>query len=286
MDAEFKKKLKTAGNWALNILFVLFFLLCLFALFCTVAAKRDQNGAIRLFGHEMFVVVSASMEQCDETDVSGYEIKDIPTRSLVWVETVPDEEAAAEEWYAGLRVGDVLTFRYVYVTQETITHRIVEITPKETGGYIIVLEGDNKNAEGGALQQTIDTSLADSPNYVIGKVTWKSLPLGLLITALRSPWGIVCIVIIPCLIIIALEVVRIVGVVSSKKQEKQAEERKKKDDEIAELKRQLAAANAAAEGCSPGASGAVRQSPSAEENAEDADKQTDECSDEQNDKEV
>ena len=38
------------------------------------------------------------------------------------------EEAKA--WYADLKVGDVLTFKYVYVRQETITHRIIDIEEK------------------------------------------------------------------------------------------------------------------------------------------------------------
>ena len=84
-----------------------------------------------------------------------------------------------------------MTFKYVYARQETITHRITEITEKPAGGYVIKLEGDNKNSDTETLAQTIDTSLADSPNYVVGKVTGQSYVLGLLITALKSPVGLV-----------------------------------------------------------------------------------------------
>ena len=68
------------------------------------------DGAVNFFGYEMRTVLSDSMEKCDETDVSGFEIKDIPVKSLVFTETVPTGEAA-EEWYANLKVGDVLTFK-------------------------------------------------------------------------------------------------------------------------------------------------------------------------------
>ena len=230
-----------AAGIVLNVLFVCFFVLCMAALILALSTRGD-DGSARLFGRELRIVVSGSMEQCDETDVRAYEIKDIPIHSLIFIETVPEDEKDAEQWYNDLKVGDVLTFRYVYDRQETITHRIVAITPKETGGLIIELEGDNKSSSEGALRQTIDTSQEDSPNYVIGKVTGKSVALGYLITAVQSPWGIVFIVIVPCLIIIAFEVVRIVGIATEKKRAARQDEQRRKDEEIAELKRQLAAA--------------------------------------------
>ena len=243
--AEKKSKIKTVCIIVIDVLFVCFFVLCMLALFLSVSAKKNADGAMQLFGYELRLVESPSMEKCDQTDVSDFEIKDLPVHSLVFIQTVPEEETKAKEWYASLKAGDVLTFRYVYTTQETITHRIVEIRQNETGGHTIVLEGDNKNSQDGALQQVIDTSDTDSPNYVIGKVTGKSLVLGFLITALKSPWGIVCIVIIPCLLIIVWEIVRVVSVFSSKKKEEIRAEQQKKDEEIAQLKRLLAEANAA-----------------------------------------
>ena len=170
-----------------------------------------------MFGHELRLVVSESMEKSEETDVSGYKIKDIPLHSLIFIETVPEDEAEAQEWYGNLKVGDVLTFRYVYTTQETITHRIVSIEPNDGGGYTISLQGDNKGTADGVLTQVIDTSATDSLNYVIGKVTGKSVALGYVITAVQSPWGIIFIVIVPCLIIIVFEIIRIMCIFSQKK---------------------------------------------------------------------
>ena len=238
-----QSKLKKGFGIAADILFAIFLLLCLIALFLSLGTKKDPNGAMRLFGYEMRIVESPSMEKCELTDVSGYEIKDLPVRSLIFIQTVPEDEAEAKNWYSALKVGDVLTFRYVYTRQEVITHRIVALTPNETGGYTIVLEGDNKNAEDGVLQQTIDTSLTDSPNYVIGKVTGKSLVLGYLVSALKSPLGIVLIVIVPCLIIIILEVIKIADILSAEKKRAMLAEQQKKDEVIAELERQLVEAN-------------------------------------------
>ncbi len=240
MEASSKKSgIKKILSVVVHIVVYLFFALCMLALVLSVSVKKDADGAVTFFGRQMRIVVSPSMEKCEDTDVSGFEIKDIPVKSLMFIQTVPSEDEKAEEWFGELKTGDVLTFKYVYTRQETITHRITEITQKETGGYLITLAGDNKSSETGALQQTIDTSLKDSPNYVIGKVTGQSRFLGFLISAIKSPVGIVCMIIIPCAIIAVLEVIRIVGVFSSDKKKKQKEEQERKDNELEELKRRL-----------------------------------------------
>lgn len=222
-----------------NVLLYVFFAICLFSLVITVTAKRDSDGAVGLFGMQMRVVVSDSMAECPETDISGYEIGSIPLRSMVFIETVPQDETEAKKWYASLKVGDVLTFRYVYVTQETITHRITAITPKEGGGYIIELTGDNKASDADTLTQTVDTSLPDSPNYIVGRVTGQSYLLGLFVTMLKSPIGIICIIIIPCLIIAILEVIRLVSILGADKKEREMNEKQQRDAEFEEMKRQL-----------------------------------------------
>ena len=234
-----KSRLRKIFGAIRNIAIYLFFAFCLASLAIAVMSKKDADGTVTVFGRQMRIVLSPSMEKCDATDVSGYEIKDIRVKSMVFIETVPTEEQAATEWYGKLKAGDVLTFKYVYARQETITHRITEITEKPTGGYVIKLEGDNKNSDTETLAQTIDTSLTDSPNYVVGKVTGQSYVLGLLITALKSPVGLVCIVIVPCTIIVIFEIIRIVGAVTEEKKKKQLEQQAEKDRELEELKRRL-----------------------------------------------
>lgn len=231
-----KKILKITGNVFLYLIIAI----AMFVLIISITSKKDSDGTATVFGHQLRFVQSDSMEQCDLTDVSDFEIKSIRVKSCVFIEVVPESEEAKEEWYKNLKVGDVLTFKYVYSKQETITHRIVDIEEKQTGGYIITLEGDNKNAETQLLQQTIDTSLEDSPNYIIGKVTGQSYLLGVLVYAFKTPVGIVCLIIVPCLIIIAFEIIRLVKVFGKDKKEKMQAEKKKQDDEIEELKRQLA----------------------------------------------
>lgn len=63
---------------------------------------------------------------------------------------------------------------------------------------------------------------------------------------LKKPVGIVCVVIVPCLLMIVIQIFRIVNVLGADKKNKRKEEQANKDDEIEELKRQLAALQNAA----------------------------------------
>ncbi len=235
-----KEKFKKISKIVLDVILYTFIVICVLSVIMTITAKKDKDGTAVIFGTQIRIVTSDSMAKCEETDVSNYKIKSLPIRSMIFVKTVPDDEEKAEEWYSKLKEGDVLTFRYVYTEQVTITHRIVKITEKDKGGYIIELSGDNKNSDSGQLYQTIDTSDVVSTNYVIGKVTGKSYLLGLIISLIKTPIGIVFIIMIPCLIIIVMEVLKIAGVLNAEKRQQHIEEQKKKDDELEELRRRLA----------------------------------------------
>lgn len=241
-----KQVVKKVLGIVADVIMYIFLALCIFAVFITITSKKDSDGTATIFGYQVRFVQSSSMEKCEFTDVSQFEIKDIPVKSAVFIKTVPEDEKDAEQWYSSLKVGDVLTFKYVYTKQETITHRLVNIQEKETGGYILSLEGDNKNSETGALSQTIDTSDVNSTNYVIGKVTAVSYPIGAVIYALKQPVGLVLIIILPCLIIIVLEVIRIINVVGEDKKKKAKAEKEQQQKEIEDLKRQLSAMQAGA----------------------------------------
>ena len=235
-----KAKIKKIGKIILDVLMYIFLAICIFAVVVTVLSKKDSDGAANIFGYQMRLVTSDSMGASEHTDVSEYKIKDIPIRSMIFVEVMPDDPAEAEEWYRGLKVGDVLTFRYVYNTQVTITHRITSITEKETGGFLIELAGDNKTSEDGQLVQLIDTSIPNNTNYVIGKVTAKSYLFGLFMSFLMQPIGIVLIIIVPCVIIILLEIIKIARVIGADKRAREQEEKEKQTNELEELRRRLA----------------------------------------------
>ena len=162
---------------------------------------------------------------------------------MVFVKVMPTDRKAADEWYSNLKVGDVLTFRYLYATQVTITHRITSIEEKPTGGYIIKLAGDNKNsvdAKDGQLEQEIDTSIPNNMNYVIGKVEGQSNLFGVIMSIIMQPLGIIFIIIVPCVAIILSEVIKIIKVLGADKKQKEQEEKAEKERELEELRRKLA----------------------------------------------
>ncbi len=236
-----KTTTKKIVNIVLNVLLYLFLAVCIFAVLVTLFSKQDNDGAKDVFGYELRIVTSDSMAPCELTDVSDYDIGSIPVRSLILVKTMPTDPAEAEEWYRGLEVGDVLTFRYVYTTQVTITHRIAtEVVEKDSGGFVIKLAGDNKNSETEQLYQTIDTSIPNNMNYVIGEVVGQSYLLGFIISLLMTPLGIVLAIIFPCFVIIGLEIWKIAKTLSAEKKEVEKAEAEKKDREIEELRRRLA----------------------------------------------
>ena len=234
-------KAKKAAKTVVNVLLVAFLALCIFGLVSSIVMKKNNEGAAKIFGYQMLVVITDSMGKCEVTDVSDFEIGSIPQGSLIFVQSVPDDQKKAEEWYDDLEVGDVLTFRYVYSQQITITHRITKIEEKQGGGYIISLAGDNVNTENqGQLYQVIDTSETNTPNYIMGKVTGQSRVLGFAITVLKEPLGMVFTIIIPCFIIIILEIIKIYNVLSEEKKKQAQSAAESKDNELAELRKRLA----------------------------------------------
>ncbi len=222
-----------------RVLTFLFYVLCILVLILCVATKKNNDGAANFFGKQVRIVLSDSMEKCEQTDVSDYKIKDIPVKSMLFIEQVPSDEQKAQAWYAKLKKGDVLTFRYVYVKQETITHRLVENPIPTEGGYILHLEGDNKASDAKTLTQTIDTSKIDSPNYVIGKVTGTSYPLGVTLTALKTTVGMICIIILPCLLLIGWEIYHLISICTESKREKQRQQKEQMEEELRQAKEEL-----------------------------------------------
>lgn len=253
---------KKVANIVLDVVVVAVLLLALFTIVVTVNAKKSQDKDVSsIFGYQLRFVQSGSMGKCAYTDVSKYKVKSIKVKSCVFIKTAPTSEKEINEWYKTLKVGDVLTFQYnkndgsaapedYEGDSMVITHRVIKIEKKETGdGYIITLKGDYKSSKDNEpAEQVIDTEV-DTPattTYIIGKVTGQSCLLGLCVYVLKKPVGIVCVVIVPCLLMIVIQIFRIVNVLGADKKNKRKEEQANKDDEIEELKRQLAALQNAA----------------------------------------
>ncbi len=241
--AKVKKTFGIIGN----VLLYVFLAFCVVLVFFVIGAQRSEDGAVNVFGYEARIVLTGSMEKDEKFDVSKYKIKSIPTGSLIVTQCVPTDEEKADKWYAALKVGDVLTFQYDPrllgdddADGKIVTHRIIKI--EEWGeGYRIVLRGD-KNAESAAEQiiYTVDET-ETSINYVIGKVVFTNLPLGLLLSVLKQDVGIALIIIVPAAIIMIWQIIRIVAVLTEEKRSRTAKSVKEKENEIELLKQRLAA---------------------------------------------
>ena len=239
---EKKSPIKKIISIVSGVVLVFFIVLAILSLILTITAKNN-NGAATIFGTQIRYVLTESMEECEETDVSEYEIGSISKDSMIFIETVPENRAEAAKWYDALKIGDVLTFTYDYgVKQQVITHRIVKMEPLAGGGYKIHLRGDNKNDTSNPGTQIIDTSTPPeiATKYVIGKVTGQCYIFGWFISMLKKPIGLVLIIIVPAIIIIGYEMIKIVNLLSSEKRKKANKKIAEQDDEIAELRKKLA----------------------------------------------
>lgn len=149
------------------------------------AAKGDYSAPV----FNAYVVLSGSM-------LPEIEIKDI----------VVTKKVAAES----LEVGDIITFiapdaRYGGIS---ITHRIQDKYYDESlGTYTYRTKGDNNNVA--------DSSLVPNAN-VLGKVILKIPKLGYLQDLLSSKGGLIFVVLIPALVILSYDIMKIMKKVGQK----------------------------------------------------------------------
>ena len=234
-----KAKTKKVLDIVLNTILVIFLIVCLLTVSITLFSSRDADGAANIFGHQLRLVTTSSMDKSELTDTSDFDIKSIPAGSLILLEKVPEDQSEMLEWYRDIKEGDVLTFRYLKGGgQVTITHRVIDIK-EEGGGFKIDLQGDNKSSENGVEVQHIDTTIENNFNYVIGKVKGQSVLIGNIVAGLKTPLGVVLMVILPCVIIIAMEAYKIWKTLQEDKKQKTAAVMDGKNREIEELKLQL-----------------------------------------------
>lgn len=101
-----------------------------------------------------------------------------------------------------LKKNDVITFISNDPTHSgiTITHRIVGIKKTESGGYAYRTKGDNNNVEDKTLVSYDD---------VIGKVILRIPYIGYLQQLLLSRFGWLLVIVIPCLLIVSSDIVKL-----------------------------------------------------------------------------
>ncbi|MBQ2872459.1 MAG: signal peptidase I [Bacilli bacterium] len=142
------------------------------------AAKGDYSAPV----FNAYVVLSGSM------------LPEIAVKDIVVTKKVPAEE---------LEIGDIITFispdtRYGGIS---ITHRILDKKYDESlGSYTYRTKGDNNNVA--------DTALVPNTN-ILGKVILKVPKLGYIQDLLSSKGGLIIIVLIPCLVILSYDIMKI-----------------------------------------------------------------------------
>lgn len=235
----------------MTIVVVLVVIIAVSILILTITSKRSADGAINVFGYEFRTILTGSMEKCTHDDPDevcthinpgDYEIGSLSVGTMIFIETVPEDKTEAQQWYTDIADGDVLTFMY---QGEVITHRVIDKIELPSGAFEIHLMGDNRGSDGVAAEQVIVTD-EGKRNYIIGKVTGQSEFLGWIATTVKTPFGVIMMIFIPCSVIVIVEIIRIIAMVIADKKAKAKEEQEQIEKEtqatksdIEELKRQI-----------------------------------------------
>lgn len=126
--------------------------------------------------------------------LSGSMLPTIEVKDIVVTKKVPEEK---------LEVGDIITF----ISPDTrfggisVTHRIIDKYYDESlGSYSYRTQGDNNNIA--------DSVLVPNKN-ILGKVILKIPKLGYLQDILSSKGGLIIVVLIPCLVILSYDIMKL-----------------------------------------------------------------------------
>ncbi len=190
-----------------SVILIMVFLGVLFFTYALDYAKNISKGNYKpLYG--AFVIISPSM------------VPTIKVQDAVVVKNVPANK---------LRKGDIITFvstdsRYAGLT---VTHRIIDIEKSEDGKLLFRTKGDNNN--------TPDDALVVEDN-IDGRVFLKIPKIGYLQYFLSQAYGWIICIVVPCLLVVAIEIVKIFKAarnsIIGKKEKKNLNFKTKKQREI------------------------------------------------------
>ena len=113
-----------------------------------------------------------------------------------------------------IKIGDIITFisKEIETGGTPITHRVIGIVETESG-IKYRTKGDHNNVEDFALI---------APNEVIGKVILRIPMIGYLRTFMTKPIGWLLVVVIPCLLVIGSDIMKLINNSSHRKEEQKA----------------------------------------------------------------
>ena len=172
MKKEKIKKVLKVIKWILNVVVGLF--IVLFLLF--VCLQRFTDNRLSFFNYRMFTVVSGSMEP-------DYEIGDV----LFSKDVEPSE----------IQVGDDISYvgRSGDVKDKVVTHRVIDIEINEDGTLLFHTQGTANIIEDPVVYE----------DQIYGKIIYKSTILSFISKTIRTPIGLVVLVIVPVFYIIGSE---------------------------------------------------------------------------------
>ena len=251
---EAKNGKKSTSRKAVDVIeWILIVLLALFDILILIMRINmpSQDSGMNLFGNEVRIVLTGSMEGSEEFYASHpeYEIQSLPVDSAVTVRTVPTDEREQEEFYSDMKVGDILTFYYQLGSKAIpVTHRIVNIDAHTgTNGneiYRFTCMGDNPTGDQTVSKFSPTQEVSSDSGLVIGKVTGVSVGLGwFLVHFVQNRMVVVFVVIVPCFAMMVYELVKVFMVIRKDKDSKAKAEAQARLDaqrsEVEELKKQI-----------------------------------------------
>jgi len=211
-----KSKVRKVFDWVITCLFGgLFITVAIFQLISINSAKTNY-GVPNFNGHQTLVVLTDSMQP------------DYMVGSAVFVNKVDPST---------LKVGDDITFYYspwsYAMSNPIVTHRIREIKINEgvevgNGYYTFVCGGINKDSDqawevsGHTTRDCTYQHQDISEQYVLGKVVGNSKFVGAIYSFITSIWGLLTLLLIPCLYLIITSVIDLFKALKEPEEEKLA----------------------------------------------------------------
>jgi len=192
-----KSKARKIIDWVITGVFGCLFLAVSGFQIAANVTKGNNFGVPNFNGHQILVVLTDSM------------VPDYPVSTAIFVDKVDKST---------LEVGNDITFYYApwegYMSNPIVTHRIREVLiDSETGRRYFIVGGINKNSENcmqtDGSKDCTSQSQTVSEDYVLGKVTGSSRFIGAVYKFISSAWGLIILLLIPCLYLIISSVLDI-----------------------------------------------------------------------------
>lgn len=187
------EKLKRIVHYFFTVIMYSIMLVMIIVFIIIIINFIDQNNNLRK-GQQKPALVSAY------TIVSPSMVPNINVLDVIIITRVSDPSK--------IKVGDVITFNSTDYRSSgvTVTHRVRKIEKTSDGKYLFTTKGDANNTEDATRQPF---------SSIYGKVLIRIPKLGYIQYALSSVLGWILLIIVPTVIIIGLDVVKIIKTIKN-----------------------------------------------------------------------